>query len=124
MKKRRFAVEVQRAGGRLTPADETAAGRKCAIEAHRSGSDADKAMLQDVLRKNSKTLAVPAGSGVSERKLLDQRAASVPGDRSLSQVQGSPNGVADANPRDYTGTGSLRVSQDSDIAQPGGLERQ
>jgi len=39
----------------------------------------DKAMLQDVLTKNSKALAVSSRGGVFKRELPDQRAESLPG---------------------------------------------
>lgn len=45
----------------------------------------DKTMLQDVLRKNSKTLAESSGGGVPERELSDQRAEGLSGDTTTSR---------------------------------------
>jgi putative transposase len=45
----------------------------------------DKAMLQDVLRKKSKALAVSFRRGVFERGLPDQRAEGLPGDTTASR---------------------------------------
>jgi putative transposase len=90
----------------------------------------DKTMLQDVLAKNCKALAAPPEHHLPARALSGKRATGLPSlparprDLPVSELLESEDGTAVAYAGDCQGTGSLRVSQDPSVAEPGGLERQ
>src|SRR5258708_17449309 len=79
-------------------------------------------------QKNSRALAAPAGGGVPARQLPGEREACLPSspdepsDVSVSQSPRSADGTADADSRDRSGASALRISEDSRVAEPRGLE--
>jgi putative transposase len=76
----------------------------------------DKTMLQDVLRKSSKALGAPSAGRPFTRSVSGERAARLPGSFdgtrhvSLPEPSGTVDRVADADTRDRTEQGALRVS--------------
>ncbi len=87
----------------------------------------DKAMLQDVLSKKFKALAVSSRGDVHVRGLPDQRATSLPGDSaeprdvSVPESQGSVQGAADADSRDRPSPSALRIPKGPGVTPSGGV---
>src|ERR1700716_1456455 len=79
--------------------------------------------------KSSEALGAPSDGRSFMRPVSDQRAARLPGSSdgtryiSLPESSGTMDGVADADTRDRTEQGALRVPQDPRAAEPRGLER-
>src|SRR5216683_2950347 len=79
-------------------------------------------------QKNSKALAASAGGGVPARAIPGKREAclrSCPDEPSyvpLSKLSRSADGTADADSRDRSGASAVRISEDSRVVEPGGLE--